>query len=155
MQNWVGDVTTTDNLDFKIENTKTKIHPGPATTVRFFVQYNQLNKVPRLVTIRLNGREICNAKNPHPAVDINADTRPSDFTERPRPEQTTSNIVRPQESRPQNGNRPQDTSRPTVIRPEDRPITRPVQGRPSDVGPVYVPTQNPPIEQSNINPFSM
>lgn len=172
--NWVGDVTTTDNTDFKVENTKMKIHPGPATAVRFFVQYNQLNKVPKLQAIRLNGREICNANQPRPAVDINTDTRPSDFTPRPttRPEQTTRSrpdtSSRPQNtnSRPQSTNsrpqeRPQDRpqerpqDRPAVIRPEDRPITRPVQGRPSGEGPVYVPTQNPPIEQSNINPYSI
>ncbi|XP_049879106.1 serine protease gd-like isoform X2 [Pectinophora gossypiella] len=154
--NWVGDVTTTDNIDFKIENTKMKIHPGPAQAVRFFVQYNPLNKPPKLQTIRLNGREICNANNRQPAVD-----RPDTLTERPSRE--TERPV----SRPDSSSRPRPETRPDerpvirpddrpVIRPEDRPQTKPVFGRPvQGESPVYVPTQNPPIEQSNVNPYSI
>lgn len=183
--NWVGDVTTTDNIDFKIENTKMKIHPGPAVAVRFFVQYNQLNKAPRLQAIRLNGREICNANSPQPALSVDSirpdptsirprpDTRPESRPERPidrplerpidRPTETrpveSRPIDRPAETRPIESRpieRPdkRTTSRPS-IRPEDRPETKPVYGRPSGDGPVYVPTSNPPIEQSNVNPYSI
>ncbi|XP_073948009.1 proclotting enzyme-like isoform X3 [Choristoneura fumiferana] len=111
--NWVGDVTTSDNIDFKIENTKMKIHPGPATAVRFFVQYNPLNKAPKLQAIRLNGREICNANNPLPAVERPDDDRRT--TSRPRPD----------------------------LRPEDVPVSRPVQGQPAGIGPVYSSTERP------------
>ncbi|KAG7303209.1 hypothetical protein JYU34_011674, partial [Plutella xylostella] len=174
--NWIGDVTTSDNIDFKIENTQMKIHPGPATAVRFFVQYNQLNKVPRLQAIRLNGREICNANNGVATIDRQevVETRPEVTTSGRRPDTQrppTRQETRPQDrpvSRPQErpqDNRPQDVRpqdirpqdvRPQDIRPEDRPSTRPVQGsRPGDSGPVYVPTQNPPIDQSNANPYSI
>ena len=85
-QNWVGDVSTQDNKDFKIENADMQINPGPATAVRFFVQYNPLNQTPRLLTIRLNGREICNANTPQPAVnrpDLVEETNVRRPTQRP------------------------------------------------------------------------
>ncbi|KAJ2940313.1 hypothetical protein O0L34_g11897 [Tuta absoluta] len=157
--NWVGDVTTTDNVDFKIENTKMKITPGPAQPVKFFVQYNPLNKPPKLLAIRLNGREICNANIRQPSVGRpetdqsgerdRATTRRTE-TIRPRPE--TRPESRP-ESRPEM--RPDIRPTETIIRPEDRPQTKPVYGRPSGEGPVYVPTENPPINQVNINPNSI
>ncbi|KAJ8711198.1 hypothetical protein PYW07_008440 [Mythimna separata] len=88
--NWVGDVSTTDNKDFKIENADMQINPGPAVGVRFFVQYNPLNKTPRLLMIRLNGREICNANTPQPSANlpgiVEQETRqPSARPETPRP----------------------------------------------------------------------
>ncbi|XP_013167816.1 PREDICTED: serine proteinase stubble-like isoform X1 [Papilio xuthus] len=153
--NWVGDVSTTDNIDFKIENTKMKIHPGPAVAVRFFVQYNPLKTpIPRLQTIRLNGREICNANTPVPADSILDST--SSGQSRPESGRPVSTrpverpVERPVASRPVSS-RPAD-SRPS-IRPEDTPVTRPVHGSPSSSGPVYVPTANPPIDQINVNPF--
>ncbi|XP_047999541.1 proclotting enzyme-like isoform X4 [Leguminivora glycinivorella] len=146
--NWVGDVTTTDNTDFKIENTKMKIHPGPATAVRFFVQYNPLNKAPKLQAIRLNGREICNANNPQPAIDRPDERR---TTTRPlRPDDTQSRPVsRPDDSlRP--GLRPDDTGRPG-LRPDDIPQAKPVQGQQTGAGPVYSSTQGPPQNPVNLN----
>ncbi|CAH0696692.1 unnamed protein product [Spodoptera exigua] len=62
--NWIGEVTTDDNIDFKIENTKTKISPEEPLSVRFFVQYKAQNFKPKLKAIRLNGREICNIEIP-------------------------------------------------------------------------------------------
>ncbi|XP_060806714.1 serine proteinase stubble isoform X3 [Amyelois transitella] len=199
--NWVGDVSTTDNTDFKIENTKMKIHPGPAVAVRFFVQYSPLNPpVPKLKAIRLNGREICNADTPVPVQVYDAEDRPSRpesssyrptsrQTERPRPNDQglrpndqnsrPSDQGRPnnQGIRPNEGSRPGDdvsrpvdtynrpTSRPSRptsgIRPQDEVTTRPVQGTPSQDGPVYVrPPQDavpskidndPPRRNININ----
>ncbi|CAH2093486.1 unnamed protein product [Euphydryas editha] len=164
--NWVGDVSTSDNMDFKVENTKMKIHPGPAVSVRFFVQYNPLNKVPRLQAVRLNGREICNANSPQPAVDRVDTIRPT--ASRPRPESRPENsrpensrpessrpVERPEESRPiERPERPSERPQKPSIRPEDRPVTKPIYGRPSGDGPVYVPTSNPP-GQSNVNPYSI
>lgn len=134
-QNWIGDVTTQDNIDFKVENTEKKISPGPALPVRFFVQYNPLNKTPRLQAIRLNGREICNANTRRPADDGPTFERP---TQRPNvPDDSISSNTRPPVFRP-------TEIRPTDIRPEDRPQTRPVQTRPNDVSPVYVRPVNSP-----------
>ncbi|CAH0713519.1 unnamed protein product, partial [Brenthis ino] len=165
--NWVGDVTTTNNIDFKVENTKMKIHPGPAVAVRFFVQYNPLNKVPRVQEIRLNGREICNAKLPQPAADVdNIRPDPTSIKPRPdtkpirRPDQTSGSIdrpidrptdIRPVETRPDT--RP-GQYKPS-IKPEDRPETKPVFGRPAGDGPVYVPNSNPSNQQTNVNPYSI
>ncbi|XP_039751836.1 serine protease gd-like isoform X5 [Pararge aegeria] len=167
--NWVGDVTTTDNIDFKIENTKMKIHPGPAVAIRFFVQYNVLNKIPRLHAIRLNGREICNADHPQPAIDrvdsirpeptsisrpesgsrpsvsrpaeSRPNQRPSDGSSDSRPSVSRPSETRPSDSRP--AQRPGETqTRPTIIiRPEDKPQTKPVYGRPSGDGPVVDPDE--------------
>ncbi|KAI8441927.1 hypothetical protein MSG28_005599 [Choristoneura fumiferana] len=114
---WYGEVNlSTDSILHSVWiniNTKMKIHPGPATAVRFFVQYNPLNKAPKLQAIRLNGREICNANNPLPAVERPDDDRRT--TSRPRPD----------------------------LRPEDVPVSRPVQGQPAGIGPVYSSTERP------------
>ncbi|KAM3963970.1 proclotting enzyme-like isoform 2-T2 [Aphomia sociella] len=140
--NWVGDVSTTDNIDFKVENTKMKIHPGPAVAVRFFVQYSPLSPpAPRLKAIRLNGREICNADIPLPAI-----FRPDEDEERPRRPQTTGRTPTraptrsPTSSRPETQRPSGSVDRPTTydaLRP-DTIITRPVQGTPTNDGPVYV-----------------
>lgn len=161
-QNWIGDVTTSDNIDFKIENTKMEIHPGPATSVRFFVQYNPINTPPKLLAIRLNGREICNAKNRLPAVDIESESRPSQSSRpstRPESRPTTRPQSRPTTQQQRPSERPAErpeVSRP-IIRPEDRPQTKPIYVRPSDANPspVYVPTSNPPIDDANVFPYSM
>ncbi|XP_050553058.1 uncharacterized protein LOC118274913 isoform X1 [Spodoptera frugiperda] len=62
--NWIGEVTTDDNIDFKIENTKTKLSAQEPLSVRFFVQYKSQNVTPKLKAIRVNGREICNIEIP-------------------------------------------------------------------------------------------
>lgn len=58
-QNWVGEVTTDDNIDFKIENTKQTITPEEPLGVRFFIQYKANDTIPKLKFIRFNGKEIC------------------------------------------------------------------------------------------------
>ncbi|XP_050353335.1 serine protease gd-like isoform X2 [Nymphalis io] len=169
--NWVGDVTTTDNIDFKVENPKMKIHPGPALAVRFFVQYNPLNKIPRLQAIRLNGREICNANSPQPAIDRVDTIGPT--SSRPRLEAGSENsrpLERPVDSRPNERpidtpeeNRPIDrpqkrpierTQKP-YLRPEDKLETKPINRKPSGIGPVYVPSNSRPTEQSHANPYAI
>ncbi|XP_075983908.1 uncharacterized protein LOC142981710 isoform X2 [Anticarsia gemmatalis] len=124
--NWVGDVTTTDNIDFKIENTEMRINPGPAVAVRFFVQYNSLSQTPKLRAIRLNGREICNANTPQPAPQ--GPQIPNN-----RPPATSSSTSRPGGG--QVGQGQQST---------------PVRGKPTEQGPVYVRPSN-----SNPNPVSI
>ncbi|CAD0204323.1 unnamed protein product [Chrysodeixis includens] len=60
--NWIGEVTTDNNIDFKIENPSMKITPQAPLHMRFFIQYNVKNKPPKLLNIRFNGKEICTAK---------------------------------------------------------------------------------------------
>lgn len=62
--NWIGEVTTVDNLNFKIESTNMKLTPEAPLSVRFFIQYNSKNAIPKVHTILFNGKEICNADNP-------------------------------------------------------------------------------------------
>ncbi|KAJ8712854.1 hypothetical protein PYW08_008158 [Mythimna loreyi] len=60
--NWLGEVTTNDNMNFRIDSSDTDIKPGSDTNLRFFVQYKNKKKPPRLLAIRLNGRDICIVK---------------------------------------------------------------------------------------------
>ncbi|KAJ0173272.1 hypothetical protein K1T71_011448 [Dendrolimus kikuchii] len=113
--NWIGDVSTQDNIDFKIENTNMQLNPGPAVVVRFFVQYNKLEPVPRLLAIRLNGRDICNANSPQPVTPGSPNEQGSGQTTKKlwtdiditsprtqptRPPQRIRPVVRPAEQRP-------------------------------------------------------
>ncbi|XP_059048191.1 clotting factor C-like isoform X2 [Achroia grisella] len=171
--NWVGDVSTTDNIDFKVENTKMKIHPGPAVAVRFFVQYSPLSPpAPKLKAIRLNGREICNADIPRPDTFETVQDGEPTRNPKPRPQQTKPQPTKPStrptkvevekpveqsswSNQPSN-QRPINTpDRPTLyegLKPQDTPITRPVHGTPTNSGPVYTPPVNEPIP-SKIRPI--
>ncbi|KAJ8712865.1 hypothetical protein PYW08_008169 [Mythimna loreyi] len=111
--NWVGDVSTTDNKDFKIENADMQINPGPAVGVRFFVQYNTLNKTPRLQMIRLNGREICNANTPQPVRPDIVDQETRRPTLRPETPRPTLNVIETKPIR----NPPIESPRPVYPRP--------------------------------------
>lgn len=62
-QNWLGEVTTTDNKDFKIANENVMVIPGKPLYVPIFVQYNASLAPPKLKAIRLNGKEICDVKS--------------------------------------------------------------------------------------------
>ncbi|KAJ8712725.1 hypothetical protein PYW08_008029 [Mythimna loreyi] len=64
----LGNATTQDNVEFKIENANLQIHPDEPVTVRFSVKYNYYeyyNTTPRLREIRMNGRVICKAQALH------------------------------------------------------------------------------------------
>lgn len=69
-QNWVGDVTTTDNIDYKIENKNIKIHPSKPLEIRFYVNYNQKNPSPKIMEIWMNGLLICNTTAPKVIIDV-------------------------------------------------------------------------------------
>ncbi|XP_021196495.2 transmembrane protease serine 9 isoform X1 [Helicoverpa armigera] len=133
--NWVGDVSTTDNKDFKIENAEMQISPGPAVAVRFFVQFNPLNKTPRLQAIRLNGREICNANTPRPVDNDRPDLQEPVRRPTTRPNMgidlnTTPVRVPPRESPSPVFQRPSNNAVPANI-PNDNPsqdLDRPGNG---------------------------
>ncbi|XP_022832030.1 uncharacterized protein LOC111360359 isoform X1 [Spodoptera litura] len=91
--NWIGEVTTDDNIDFKIENTKTKISPEEPLSIRFFVQYKAQNVTPKLKAIRVNGREICNIEIPRVTEIPKPVTEPVAYDVWPRETDTTT--VRP------------------------------------------------------------
>ncbi|KAJ0173271.1 hypothetical protein K1T71_011447 [Dendrolimus kikuchii] len=67
--NWIGEVTTQDNMDFKIESKDMQINPNEPANVRFYVRYNPTDVAPKLKSIKLNGREICNVDRLETAVD--------------------------------------------------------------------------------------
>uniref|UniRef100_A0A2A4JC25 Peptidase S1 domain-containing protein n=1 Tax=Heliothis virescens TaxID=7102 RepID=A0A2A4JC25_HELVI len=100
--NWVGEVTTEDNIDFKIENTKLKISPGPPLVVRFFIQYNTQKPPPKLKAIRFNGKEICD-------VDIPQSGIPISYNDQGLP--TTSTTVRPKVTTSRNNNKQRTTTK--------------------------------------------
>lgn len=58
-QNWYGSVSSTDNKKFTITNRKRVLLPGPATPVRIFVKYAEVDDIPIITGITINGRVIC------------------------------------------------------------------------------------------------
>lgn len=58
--NWFGESFTTDNKEYRISNPGYVLEAGPPVSVRFFVQYpTTARTIPKLKTIRLNGKTIC------------------------------------------------------------------------------------------------
>ncbi|KAJ8711194.1 hypothetical protein PYW07_008436 [Mythimna separata] len=90
--NWVGEVTTDDNIDFKIENTKMTIKPG-TLAVPFFIQYKAGDIPPKLVAIRFNGKEICQVETTQ--VSQVVDPVRAISYEEVRPEVTVKTTVEP------------------------------------------------------------
>ncbi|XP_072934208.1 uncharacterized protein [Epargyreus clarus] len=145
---WLGHVTTSDNTDFRVENTTIKIHPDKPLAVRFFVRFDPLVKVPRLHAIRLNGREICNADRPEPTNDGPGDSilnRPNINVERKTPKPEWAVQSKPTGSKPNTG---QQYTRPTNSN------KKPIYSEAADKGPIYIPTPRP-HEQNVVNPYSI
>ncbi|XP_075983669.1 uncharacterized protein LOC142981555 [Anticarsia gemmatalis] len=87
--NWLGEVSTDDHINFKIQNADIVISPGQPKTLKFFVQYKQ-NVAPKLKTILFNGQQICHAAEEQfveqynaPADNYGANTRVEQTTVRP------------------------------------------------------------------------
>lgn len=60
LQNWFGESTTNNNLDFVIKNRNQVLHPtSEPLSIRFFVRYDPKEGVPSVLRIKLNGRIIC------------------------------------------------------------------------------------------------
>ncbi|XP_071443160.1 uncharacterized protein [Hetaerina americana] len=57
-----GMVSTKNNMNYTIWNSKATIDPGESVYVYFFVKYGAEGMAPRIKTIRLNGIQICSAK---------------------------------------------------------------------------------------------
>ncbi|GBP45819.1 Serine protease gd [Eumeta japonica] len=66
--NWDAEVSTKDNIDFKIENPDLRINATPVKSLRLFAKYDILQGPPKIVSIRLNGREICDTDDPLPTA---------------------------------------------------------------------------------------
>ena len=80
LQNWFGEATTDDNLEFVIKNRNYVLEPtnGPVS-IRFFVKFDPEEGVPSVVRIKLNGKVICGGTRvttPPPVLHIsNAKTK--------------------------------------------------------------------------------
>ncbi|KAK5638498.1 hypothetical protein RI129_012793 [Pyrocoelia pectoralis] len=62
LQNWFGESTTDDNLNFLIKNRNQVLDATSAPlSIRFFVRFDPKEGVPSVVQIKLNGRTICGA----------------------------------------------------------------------------------------------
>lgn len=57
--NWDGNVTTLDNRRFTILDLYKRIEPGPPTSARIVVKFDENKEVPLLRAIEFNGRRIC------------------------------------------------------------------------------------------------
>ncbi|KAJ8711195.1 hypothetical protein PYW07_008437 [Mythimna separata] len=80
---WIGEVTTLNNKDYTIV-IEGYNKSSSTLEVRFFVKYKHLKRVPRLETIRLDGREICSSlRDPGTEVHLPPVTIPpeSDYDE--------------------------------------------------------------------------
>ncbi|KAJ8712868.1 hypothetical protein PYW08_008172 [Mythimna loreyi] len=62
LNNWTGNATSQDNLQFIIYENDFNIDPEQSVMMQLFVQYDPVNTTPRLRTITLNGKVICDAK---------------------------------------------------------------------------------------------
>ncbi|VEN42172.1 unnamed protein product [Callosobruchus maculatus] len=122
-----GEVTTSDNREYVITNTKYNLEAGPAVIVEIFVKYDTNEEVPGVKIIRLNGKTICSTKvhevylrptlpTLHISQSKNSSSRPGDVYEEP--------------PRHEDENRPQPSHRPgeglSLQRPSGGP--RPIEG---------------------------
>lgn len=71
-KNWFGEVTTEDNKEYLIKNRNHKVNAGEITPIRFFVKYNPLEPVPKLLMYRLNAVQVCPGPNSVPNVGSTA-----------------------------------------------------------------------------------
>lgn len=78
--NWIGEVKSSDNIRFTILNLNQRVKPGPPTSVRIFVKFQQNDQVPRLQSIQFNGREICPEHGIPPIVTKPVTTRTTTTT---------------------------------------------------------------------------
>ncbi|XP_075983831.1 chymotrypsin-like protease CTRL-1 [Anticarsia gemmatalis] len=87
--NWIGEVSTNDHMNFKIENADFEISPGMPTVVNFFVDFDPENVLPTVRYILFNGLKICNAEMPSDRILKGADdTGLEDLADR-NPEETS------------------------------------------------------------------
>ena len=86
--NFIGDVSSPDNVDFTILNLKMRLTPGPPHPVRIFAAFGDRDDIPYIANIKLNGRTICGSGHPEQSAD--GDSRPT----------STPAITRPADRRP-------------------------------------------------------
>ncbi|CAH1991235.1 unnamed protein product [Acanthoscelides obtectus] len=142
-----GEVTTADNREYVITNTKYNLEAGPAVIVEIFVRYNTNEEIPSVKIIRLNGKTICTTKvhetylrptlpTLHISQPKDTSSRPADGYQEPprrddgyRPPPPTQRPERPPSQRP--GERP-PSQRPGERPPSQRPGERPPPQRPGE-----------------------
>nr|CAI5862594.1 unnamed protein product [Callosobruchus analis] len=89
-----GEVSTSDNREYIITNTKYNLEAGPAVIVEIFVKYDTNEEIPGVKIIRLNGKTICSTKvhevhlrptlpTLHISQSKNHSSRPGDLNEEP------------------------------------------------------------------------
>ncbi|KAJ8712861.1 hypothetical protein PYW08_008165 [Mythimna loreyi] len=71
LNNWTGNATSQDNVKFIIYENDFNIDPEQSVMMQLFVQYDPVNTTPRLQTITLNGKVICDAETSR-ALDNNS-----------------------------------------------------------------------------------
>ncbi|XP_060532656.1 phenoloxidase-activating factor 1-like [Cylas formicarius] len=123
--NWFGEVRAADNnTEYLIHNKNYKVAPNTNFTVKFYIVYDPNEPPPKLLTFRLNARELCPerpATTPGPVITGQLFTNP-----------TTSNAIPP----------PPTTAKPLSINPAapnqntgvvfQRPVFRPEVGGNAD-----------------------
>ena len=59
LQNWFGDVATTDNIQYVLKKPNYKLAANTPLRIRFFVVYNPNESPPQLTMFRLNAKTLC------------------------------------------------------------------------------------------------
>ncbi|KAF2885467.1 hypothetical protein ILUMI_20747 [Ignelater luminosus] len=57
--NWFGEVKTTDNQEYLIENRDFHLKANVPEKIEFYLQYDPQEQIPKLTSFRLNARTIC------------------------------------------------------------------------------------------------
>lgn len=59
LQSTYNEVLTTDNENFLIKNSSFYLIPGQSLKMQIFVKFSVLQPIPKVKSIRLNGRTVC------------------------------------------------------------------------------------------------
>lgn len=89
-QNWFGEVTTLDNIHYKIKKVK-PIHIWDVVKVRFFIKYNPILPAPNLKEIRINDKVMCQNSVDTLEYPDTSNGQPMTILENKFPEDDTTN----------------------------------------------------------------
>lgn len=69
LQNWFGEITSSDNKEFLIHDAQYRVRGKTPFTVRFFVKFNRAQTIPSVSVIRFNGKTVCGGSSIDEAIN--------------------------------------------------------------------------------------
>lgn len=140
MQNWFGASTSADNKEFTIKSTNYHLKAGNPVQLRFYIQYDLNQPVPSLLSIRLNGKVICNTNESHTNSNNRGSSRPNVRPSQRPQQQSANNQNRPMnvdgdsyitdQNQNNNNNNNNFAASTATVRPNTRPSGNTQQSRP-------------------------